>query len=141
MPQLLQHIDAIARQKQRGVLFLNFRSPTARDDDPFACNFDWENAPIRQQVCLWLTQHEIPWCECGEVASENCMTSYQGQIYVDVPFDEDNPVYRQVRDYLENPDGSMRFPTVIFWYLPLEVAMKNAHHDAPGFWEKWAETF
>ncbi|WP_340122667.1 hypothetical protein [Methylobacter svalbardensis] len=48
---------------------------------------------------------------------------------------------RYLRDYLENPDGSMRFETVGFWVLPLETAMKNAHHDESGFWERWAEDF
>ena len=24
---------------------------------------------------------------------------------------------------------------VLFLYLPLEIAMKNAHHDEPGYWE------
>lgn len=62
-------------------------------------------------------------------------------IYIDVPFDENDPQYQQVQAYMEHADGSMRFPTVKFWYLPLEKAMENAHHDEPGFWEKWAENF
>ena len=60
---------------------------------------------------------------------------------MDVPFDDNDPVYVLVRDYLENPDGSMRFETVVLCYLPLAIAMENAHHDEPGFWEKWAEDF
>jgi hypothetical protein len=44
-------------------------------------------------------------------------------------------------DYLEYPDGTMRFKNVCFYALSLEIAMQNAHHDAPGFWEKWAENF
>lgn len=50
-------------------------------------------------------------------------------------------VYQTVRYYLEQMDGTMRFPTVRFYVLPLEHAMKNAHHDEPGFWERWAEKF
>jgi len=142
MPQLIEHIDAIARKKMRGVLFVVFHAA----DNPNGRNtlldsFDWERAPVRKSLCRWLTEQRIPWCECGEVANERCMRSYQGQVFVDVPFDEMDPKFRQVREYLEHPDGSMRFETATFCYLSLELAMKNAHHDAPGFWEKWAENF
>lgn len=69
------------------------------------------------------------------------MLPYRGQIYVDVPYDDSLPEYRKLADFLENPDGSARLPNAIFCYLPLEKAMENAHHDEPGFWEKWAENF
>ena len=36
------------------------------------------------------------------------MVSYQGQIYIDVPFAESDPPYLMVRDFLENPDGWRR---------------------------------
>ena len=35
----------------------------------------------------------------------------------------------------------MRNEQVQFFYLPLEHAMRNAHHDEPGFWDKWADNF
>jgi len=35
----------------------------------------------------------------------------------------------------------MKIDGVVFCYLPLEMAMKNAHHDEPGFWDRWAENF
>ena len=69
------------------------------------------------------------------------MWSYRGSIYVDVPFDTTDSTYQLLQTYLENPDGTMRHPTVTFEYYPLEMAMKNAHHDEPGFWERWAENF
>jgi hypothetical protein len=39
------------------------------------------------------------------------------------------------------PMGTMRYENIRSYYLPLEVAMKNAYHDEPGFWERWAEDF
>ena len=141
MPMLLEYIDAIARKKQRDVLFSVFRSPENADDAPQERDFDWKSDPLRQQVCQWLTVHQISWCPCGHFANECCMLSYRGQVYVDVPFDEDNPTYRMVRDYLETPDGNMRFRTADFCCLTLEIAMENAHHDEPGFWANWAENF
>jgi hypothetical protein len=35
----------------------------------------------------------------------------------------------------------MKFEGAKFCYLPLAVAMENAHHDEPGFWDRWAENF
>jgi hypothetical protein len=55
--------------------------------------------------------------------------------------DADLPIYHELNDYLEYPNGEMRFPTVRFYYLALEAAMQNAYHDEPGFWETWAENF
>ena len=130
MPMLIEHIDAIARKAKRDVLFVVFRSPV-----------DWQENRLRKQVCQWLDDHKVPWRECGPVADEHCMASYQGEIYIDVPFDEANPTYQKIQDYLENSNGTMRDPNVVFCCLRLDVAMRNAHHDEPGFWEKWAETF
>ncbi|WP_262966122.1 hypothetical protein [Methylobacter psychrophilus] len=142
MPMLIDHIDAIARKKQRDVLYVTF-NPKHSDDDDSCDNlfWHWEGDPMRKTTCNWLTEHHINWQMCGHIANENSMGGYYGQIYLDVPFDENDPQYQQVRDYLENPDGTLRFETVGFWYLTLEYAMKNAHHDEPGFWEKWAEDF
>lgn len=142
MPMLIKHIDAIARQKQRDVLYVTFHAQKSAEADLFdAFSHDWENDPVRETVCQWLTDHAITWQPCGFVADENLMRCYIGQIYLDVPYDESDPQYVLVRDYLENPDGDMRFETVDFWYLPLKKAMENAHHDEPGFWEKWAKDF
>lgn len=143
MPQLIEHIDAIARQKQRDVLFLKFSDP----ENPYGeirkqnSNWDWESSVGRQSVIEWLNNNQISWLSCGDVADTNSMRSYAGQIYIDVPFDEANPVYQQVLGYMENPDGSTRRPGVRFFALTLHAAMKNAHHDEPGFWDRWAENF
>lgn len=142
MPMLIEHIDAIARKKQRDVLYLTFHPRKTPNTDPWdRPSYDWQQDPKREMVCNWLTEHNIAWQPCGHVASENMMCSYRGQIYLDLPYDDNDPLYVLVRDYLENPDGTMRFETVTFWYLPLERAMENAHHDEPGFWEKWADEF
>ena len=48
MPRLLTHIDAIARQKQRGVLYITFQSGSILDEDWTA--YDWEEDPIREKI-------------------------------------------------------------------------------------------
>lgn len=150
MPMLIEHIDAIVRKKQRGVLSVIFEpdkapdepSPRDEDYDPFQrFFFDWENLPVRKQIVDWLDANGYDWQPCGHIANPNMMLPYQGQIYIDVSYDTSLPEYRKLADFLENHDGSARLPNAIFCYLPLEKAMENAHHDEPGFWEKWAENF
>lgn len=136
MPYRLEHIDAIARTEGRDALYIRFPALWS-----FENNLDDETLPIRMQIIEWLEAAGISWQPCGEWASESSMVSYLGSIYIDVPYDEANPTYQKVRDYLENPDGTMRYSDAMFCYVPLELAMKNAHHDEPGFWERWAKNF
>lgn len=134
MPQLIEHIDAIARAKKRNVLYVVFHE-NLRDQ------IDWEQLPVRKQIIEWLDVNSIAWKPCGHIASTNIMVGYKGQIYIDLPFDEKDPTYRKLCNYLEKPDGTMAFEGMTFCYHTLSAAMENAHHDEPGFWEKWAENF
>ena len=136
MPQTIQHIDRIARQKKRGVLMIVF----GIEDNIFEFT-DYSETEIWQVVTDWLDEQQIPWGPCAGFASENSMESYRGHIYVDIPYDEQNADYRKLEGYFENPDGTMRMPKVTLCYQPLVVAMKNAHHDEPGFRERWAKNF
>ncbi len=143
MPQIIEHIDAIARKKQRDVLYLEF-SPEPNEDDMWGDDngcYSFKDDTIRQKILEDLTKMGVSWSSCGEFADENYMAGYCGQIYLDVPFDKELPLYQKLEQYLEHPDGTMRFDNVRFYVLPLEMAMKNAHHDEPDFWEKWAEDF
>ncbi|MFM0324879.1 hypothetical protein [Caballeronia glebae] len=134
MPQLIQHIDAIAREKQRDVLYLTFHEGGQPREH-------YEQIAARKTIIEWLDSNKVGWLTCGDIANEHSLRSYAGQIYIDVPYDVNDPTYQAVQQFLEYPDGSMRFDGVMFWIVSLERAMKNAHHDAPGFWEQWAENF
>lgn len=132
IPQLIDYIDAIARKKERDALYVVFDS----SDD-----FEYKDFSERKKLIKWLEDNHIDYCKCAQIASENGFESYNGQLYLDVCYDENDPAYIKLIDYLENPDGSSRIPGITFYYLPLEVAMQNKHHDEPGFWSKWAEDF
>jgi len=134
MPQLIDHIDKIARDRKRDVLYVIFHEDTPR-------NFDYEKSTARKMVLAWLDENAIAYHACGDVAREDGWRSYRGQVYLDVPFDDNDPTYRKLRELLENADGSMKTPGAHFCYLPLDHAMKYALHDEPGFWERWAENF
>ena len=143
MPQLIEYIDAIARKTQSDVCFLRFSDPAehSEDVDGAPSCWNWEKSAVRQAVIVWLQGNQISWRPCGDVADTNFMQSYAGQIYIDVAFDEADPDYQKTLGYLENADGSTRLPGVGFFVLELGIAMKNAHHDDPGFWARWAEDF
>jgi len=136
MPALVEHIDAIARKLKRDVLYLAFPGTGEA-----GTNDDYRTLESRRRILGWFDQEQIGWRECGPYASEASMRSYAGEVYIDVPFDESDSEYRKVQAFLEYPDGTIRLEGVKFYVVTLEFAMKNACHDDPGFWEKWAENF
>ena len=153
MPLLLEHIDAIARQKQRGVLYVEFH-PLALDpqageslsaQDVWAWktmpDSAWQALPIRQQIIDWLDAQGIGWQPCGHFADVGLMLGYRGQLYIDLPYDKSLPAFQVLQAFLENPDGSMRYPEAFFVYCSQDKAMENAAHDALGFWDRWAENY
>jgi len=140
MPRVLEHIDKVARDKQRDVLFVVFGESKTKSNVDFF-RYDYDNDPKRIKFISWLEENSIPYQECGPIASENGWESYRGQLYIDVPMDEDDERYLKLNNYLEHPDGKRKIDSIGYYHLPLKLAMKNAHHDEPGFWEKWAENF
>ncbi|MDR1162767.1 MAG: hypothetical protein LBM17_02875 [Candidatus Accumulibacter sp.] len=140
MPFLLEHIDAIARKLGRDVLFVDF--PACHHDIFMRSErVDYEKYKPRKTIIRWLDKNGIGWRPCAGFADENSMPSYAGEIHIDVPFDENDPTYKMVDGFLAHDDMTPKIEGSIFFYLPLEVAMKNKHHDEPGFWDKWAENW
>ncbi len=140
MPMLIDHIDKIARDKRRGVVYIEFCKQldfNRRNSDEYRENLfiDYENLEIRKTLLQWFADNRIAVCPCGPFARAGRMECYRGQLYVDVPFDKNDPDYQKVENLLENEDGTMKFSQVLFFYLPLEAAMQNAHHDEPGYWD------
>ncbi|MDQ5911506.1 MAG: hypothetical protein QG599_3604 [Pseudomonadota bacterium] len=134
MPMLIELIDKIARDKQRDVLYLIFC------EDSSSCDhlkpIDYENCEIRNTLIQWFSDNNITAYPCGPFVRESIMIGgYHGQLYIDIPFDKSNLDYQKVEQLLENEDGSMKFPQVLFAYLSLELAMVNAYQDDPAYWE------
>ena len=115
MPQLLQHIDAIAREKNRDVLFVHFEDYEENEQNPDS---------NRQDVLSWLEQNNIPYEKCTGLEEEGSIDSYWGDIYIDVPFDLDNEQYQILSDYLEDEEGVMKIEGVYFFVLYLETAIE-----------------
>jgi hypothetical protein len=140
MVMQIEHIDAIARQKQRDVLLVVFKNapkPGGKSKHPkLFTKVKWEQMAIRDTIIKWLKAHGIDWQPCNGIADFNSMMPYQGQIYIDLPFDESLPLFQELQQFMENPDGTMRYPEAILSYCPLDRAMENAEHDEPGLRER-----
>lgn len=134
MPRNVEPIDVIARQKQRDVLYLSFCTPEV--EGVLEKSFDWKNNSVRQQVIAWLEDNDIPYRCCHRFCVSGVLKMpYCGKLYLDVPVDSTNQHFAKLADYFEHADGSVKIDGVRFCYLPLYVAMKNAHQDEPGTWD------
>ncbi|MDF1878422.1 hypothetical protein JHD46_02070 [Sulfurimonas sp. SAG-AH-194-C20] len=134
MPLIIEHIDKIARDKQRDVIFIEF-------DREVYPSYDYEKYEECIKLLEWLESHDIAYRSCGPIAREDGWESYRGELYLDIPFDRENEKYQLICEHMDNPDGSFKIQGVNSWIFPLEVALKNKHHDEEGFWDKWAENF
>lgn len=115
MPELLKHIDAISREKNRDVLFIHFEN---YEED------DQGDDPIRSIVLAWLEDHEIEYQPCMGLEQEGYVDTYAGDIYIDLALDETDPRYQELSEYLEDDEGNMRLDGVLFFVLSLETALE-----------------
>ena len=118
-----QHIDVIAREKQRDVLFIHFEDYVENDDQEFDS--------VRDQVLVWLEANKIPFEPCLGFEGEDEIQSYLGDVYVDIAYDEKSEQYQLLKDYLEDEDGNMKIDGVFFFVLSLDDASDNHEADFP----------
>lgn len=90
MPQLLQHIDHIAREKHRDVLTIEFHNKAS------GFKLDYHRNESHKAILEWFIANDTPHYECGPYASETQIDSYRGQIYIDVPYYKNDPMFQKV---------------------------------------------
>ena len=135
MPLLLEPIDRIARRLQRDVLMLAFCNcgpnvsilESTRDRG-------WERNRKRREILAWLDAHTIAHAPCLPFwVSGLIHYPYQGHVFVDVPYDPGDKVYRQLTAYLEDGHGRCVHKGVGYHVVALAVAMRNARHDTKEY--------
>ncbi len=132
MPMLIPRIDAIARSRQRDVLYIEFRHRECDGNCGFVIDSletDWRTHSGRRQIIRWLDAQGIDWLPCGYFAGKSMHKAYCGQLYIDIPCDPSLPAYQALKVLLENPDGSMRLPDTAFCVLPLGAARRKGSPD------------
>ena len=127
MPQLIMSIDEIARRKQRDVIYVKFQNKQP------GVQLDYRLNPSRIAILDLFDANGIPYWECGGIACDLGLDSYQGQIYVDVPFDRGSPLFKAAVRLLTLAKtlAEDRGPQLL--HLSLSSAMENAHHDETQF--------
>lgn len=131
MPMLIQHIDEIARELQRDVLYLVFCKEGFSSADDFELVDDWENCKVRQYLVQWFADDNIEARPCAGVSNSGWICGYSGHLYIDVPFDRSNLDYLKIENLLENEDGSMKLRGVVFCVFGLEEAVRIAESGLP----------
>lgn len=122
--QLLKHIDAIAREKNRDVLFVHFDHYVHSDQDTNSA---------RQQFIGWLEQQNIRYMPCLGIEPSVRSEVYSGGLYLDVPFDLQHKAYQKLSGYLEDEQGNMKIKGIQFFVLSLGLAL-----ELESEWDKLA---
>ncbi|QPF32887.1 hypothetical protein H0S56_04350 [Acinetobacter lwoffii] len=115
LSQLLKHIDAIAREKNRDVLFVHFDHYVHPDRDANS---------VRQILIGWLEQQGIVYMPCLGVDQTVHSEIYLGGLYLDVPFDLQHKAYQKLSEYLEDDQGNMKIDGILFFVLSLALALE-----------------
>ena len=94
MPMIIQHIDAIARKKGNDVLFVGFSEITIDN---------YKDLTERNELIQWLNDNNIPFEFCYGMASDNVIQQpYLGDLFLDVSFNKNDPLYIKLEQHLEN---------------------------------------
>ena len=115
LSQLLKHIDAIAREKNRDVLFVHFDHYIHPDRNADS---------VRQMLIGWLEQQGIAYMLCLGLDQTVHSEIYLGGLYLDVPFDLHHKTYQKLRGYLEDEQGNMKIEGIQFFVLSLGLALE-----------------
>ena len=117
MPKLLHHIDEIACQRQHDVIFVEFHHSTSNH------HLDYHANTSRTEIVTWLLENKIPHWECSSLPSGFGSVRYRGEIYIDVAYNREDPLYLKIESYLENADETMRFEGALLRGVTLESCM------------------
>lgn len=134
MSIIIKPIDQLAREKKRNVLYMGFPEVSGRGV------LFRPHSPQRDIAIAWLEARQIAYDPCGLEASEDVMAPYLGHLYIDLPYDSDHPLCDELFDRFEHSVGLTKEPSYSLYFFELDAALKNAHHDEPGFWENLADT-
>lgn len=123
MPQIIQAIDEIAREKQRDVIFVQFHN--------FSTGFvtDYRTNPSREAIILWLDEQHIAYAPCGGFDSGCIVEGYDGELYIDVAIDEKDENFFKISEWFIGKGKARRYENAWLFYLSLEVAMLNSVDD------------
>ncbi|MCX9157806.1 hypothetical protein OPU71_16910 [Niveibacterium sp. 24ML] len=121
MPMLIEYLDSLALRLGRSVLFLG-QMPGTHDESDFD---HWIRSSSAKQIVRWLDAEGIGHGVCGTTSNSGWIEGGPKYLYVDIPFEIEDPQYRRLSDFLQDdPEGKTRWPDTGFYVYPLEDARK-----------------
>ena len=133
MPMIIDYIDDIAKRTKRPALFLTFQNIPRKnmsdseieemEIDSLIGVVDWHSHPSRNSIVRWLNKNKIQWKPCAGISSNAMDFGYQGQIYIDIPYDHKNPLseqhykFKRLTQFIEDGKGNVRWAGVEFHCL------------------------
>lgn len=123
MPAIISYIYDIVIENNRGALFISFHKDLKATE---LIRFRYQDHTPRTEFIDWLEHQKINY---SPAALD--YYNYLGELYVDVPYDPNDPSYKVLSEHLETEDGHSKIEGVYFYYLPLENALeiKKQHHE------------
>lgn len=133
MPQLINYLDKSGREKQRDITsIVSFDSSMVLNEILYIY---FEQRKPFSEVTAWLDENHFKW----RLREPQLRESNYPSIRLYVSFDETDHVYQKLIRYLKNSDGSMKIPSVIFYYTPLTDTMKCECQNKLRSWTEFCE--
>ncbi|MEQ1535642.1 MAG: hypothetical protein ABL923_07160 [Burkholderiaceae bacterium] len=127
-PKFIEHIDAIALQVQRDVLYVKFSFPFEGNESPAEQEYKrlryWQTLPSREACIALLDAQGIGYRLCYDFLPESDAGAQVPYcIYIDIVFDKSAPLVQVLLGFFRHSDGSMKFPDATLCHLSLERAI------------------
>lgn len=122
MYQIFKHIKEIAKDKNRDVIFIDFTQDKTTHPLKNYISYYYAIDTNRINLINWLRDNKISYMECYSNGTE----SYMGELYIDVPVDENNEDYIKLSRYLENENEYMKTDCIHYNQFSLSEKIKYA---------------
>ena len=121
MPYLMHHIDEIARQKKRNIIFVKFTRVETISVEKHLKKIE----PRRKMIIKWLSNRKIKWQPCYDVFRGHIELPYDGHLYIELSVDKRDHTYLEFCKLLENEDETPKFKGVSLWIFRYSDGRKN----------------
>ena len=130
MPVLVKYTDEKCVEKDRDILFVQFKYNAFEDEEDLR-----EETPFIQETLEFFKNNDIWYELIGPFSNSGFLCGYYGRYYIDVPYETSNSKYKIIEEYFEYPDGTMKDENKIFSYCTL-VDCKRILAESEKFWNE-----
>ena len=128
MPMIVKYTDEKCVEKDRDILFVQFKYNAFDDDGDLK-----EETPYIKETLEFIKNNDIQYELIGPFSNSGFLCGYYGRYYIDVPYETSNDKYKIIEEYFENSDGTTKDENKIFAYCTL-VDCKRILAESEEFW-------